>query len=171
MRMFFALPCPASVVARVVAWRKEQGMDGRLVPPENLHMTLAFLGEILEEQIDALMALGDHIPFEPCTVVLDRVERWHQGLISMIASQTPVPLVSLVDDLNLGLKSLGVPLDRRPFVPHLTAARKSRYRPNGLLSLAWPVERFALFVSESSQGSVQYRALKEWTVAEGSPGE
>jgi 2'-5' RNA ligase len=161
MRLFFALPCPPAVAARVTAWRKEQGVDGRLIPAANLHMTLAFLGEVPVERLETLTALGDELQLEPCTVVLDRVERWHQGLISVIASETPVPLASFIKELNQGLMGLGFSIDRSPFVPHMTAARKSRQRPLDFPSLEWPVERFALLVSENIEGGVQYRALKE----------
>ena len=47
LRLFVALPLPADTVELLVAWQARElaGLDGtRLVPAENLHVTLAFLG-------------------------------------------------------------------------------------------------------------------------------
>jgi RNA 2',3'-cyclic 3'-phosphodiesterase len=47
LRLFVALPLPAAAVELLVAWQARElaGLDGtRLVPAENLHVTLAFLG-------------------------------------------------------------------------------------------------------------------------------
>jgi 2'-5' RNA ligase len=162
MRLFYAVPCSSAATTQVLAWRKEQRMDGRLVPAANLHMTLAFLGEIPPEHIEALLTLGSELHLDQCTVVLDRAERWHQGLISLVASVTPAPLAVLVNDLNKALKPLGIKVDRRPFVPHLTVARKTRHHPHALPAIEWVIDRFGLYVSESLKGQVAYRILKEW---------
>ncbi|MGZ4381947.1 MAG: RNA 2',3'-cyclic phosphodiesterase [Gaiellaceae bacterium] len=54
-RLFLALRLPDHTVERLVAWQRELP-DGafRLVPPENLHVTLAFLGARPEAEIPAI---------------------------------------------------------------------------------------------------------------------
>ena len=44
LRLFLALQLPADVVERLAAWQAAELPRGRLVPPEHLHVTLAFLG-------------------------------------------------------------------------------------------------------------------------------
>jgi 2'-5' RNA ligase len=44
IRLFCALRLPDRVVDRLVPWQDAHLRGGRIVPPENLHVTLAFLG-------------------------------------------------------------------------------------------------------------------------------
>lgn len=57
MRVFFALPVPATAAARLLAWRGAVGRelpDARLIPPANLHVTLDFIGEVDEAEAGRL---------------------------------------------------------------------------------------------------------------------
>lgn len=62
LRLFFALPCPPEQAADICAWREDQALDGRIVPQDNLHLTLAFLGAQPREHLDALLQM-----LQPCT--------------------------------------------------------------------------------------------------------
>ncbi len=57
LRLFLALPLPSDARERLVAWQAA-AFDGvpdvRVVPPENLHITLVFLGERPVEELDAI---------------------------------------------------------------------------------------------------------------------
>jgi 2'-5' RNA ligase len=44
IRLFCALRLPDDVLDRLVEWQLEHLRGGRIVPPDNLHVTLAFLG-------------------------------------------------------------------------------------------------------------------------------
>ncbi len=44
LRLFCALRLPDDTLGRLVRWQHEHLRAGRIVPPENLHVTLAFLG-------------------------------------------------------------------------------------------------------------------------------
>lgn len=44
LRLFCALRLPAETVAAVAAWQARELRGGRIVPADNLHLTLAFLG-------------------------------------------------------------------------------------------------------------------------------
>lgn len=46
LRLFCGLRVPGEVVDRVTAWQARELRGGRIVPPENLHLTLAFLGSL-----------------------------------------------------------------------------------------------------------------------------
>src|SRR3954452_9938991 len=55
VRLFCALTLPADALERVVEGQKAVPPgDFRLVPPENLHVTLAFLGPRRERELDAI---------------------------------------------------------------------------------------------------------------------
>ncbi|MBF3346235.1 RNA 2',3'-cyclic phosphodiesterase, partial [Pseudomonas aeruginosa] len=46
LRLFFALPCPPPLAERIGRWRDDRPLPGRQVATANLHLTLAFLGQV-----------------------------------------------------------------------------------------------------------------------------
>lgn len=57
MRVFLGCPIPPDVANEMAAWASRELPDTavRLVPPENLHVTLAFFGEVSVEQALAMI--------------------------------------------------------------------------------------------------------------------
>ena len=72
MRLFIALPAPEHVrqaLEETQAALKKAGVRGRFTPPENLHLTLAFLGNVADpapaiEATDAEPAEAEVSPAE-----------------------------------------------------------------------------------------------------------
>jgi 2'-5' RNA ligase len=54
LRLFCGLSLPADVVDRLVPWQLRELRTGRIVPPENLHITLAFLGSQAAGDLEAI---------------------------------------------------------------------------------------------------------------------
>ena len=61
MRAFIALEMPEEFIdaARAMARSLEGVADGRFIPAQNYHLTLAFLGEIGEQEVRGAMAAMD----------------------------------------------------------------------------------------------------------------
>lgn len=58
LRLFFAIPCSPQLARDIVDWRDRNPLEGKPVAPENLHLTLAFLGSQPRGQVEALAALA-----------------------------------------------------------------------------------------------------------------
>jgi 2'-5' RNA ligase len=127
MRDFIAIDLPAPV--RSALGRVQSALSfGRAVDDEQLHLTLAFLGEQPDDAIeaahDALSAL--RIP---------AFELHLQGLGSFggdvlwAGLRDPAPVVALHDRLVPALHGAGIVLERRRFRPHVTLARFDRADP------------------------------------------
>ena len=58
LRLFFALPCPPPLAATICAWREREAPGGRPVDAANLHLTLAFLGDVAVSRLAALEAVA-----------------------------------------------------------------------------------------------------------------
>jgi 2'-5' RNA ligase len=56
LRLFCGLRVPGEVVEHVAAWQARELRGGRIVPPENLHLTLAFLGSRAADDASAVAA-------------------------------------------------------------------------------------------------------------------
>jgi 2'-5' RNA ligase len=166
-RLFFALWPADSVRAALmrVAGEAISRGGGRAVPPDNLHVTLAFLGEIPAERMAAVCAVGDGLKFEPFTLVLNRVEHWvTQSLLCATVDRHPASTGAFVQALNQRMRSLGFVPTYGDWRAHATLAREVTQRQfsNFIEPIEWRVEDFVLVRSEPSPEGQRYTILKRW---------
>ncbi|MCQ4325847.1 RNA 2',3'-cyclic phosphodiesterase [Stutzerimonas stutzeri] len=163
LRLFFALPCPVEQAAAICAWRDERELEGRPVPRANLHLTLAFLGAQPVDHLQALLELGATVQAPAFQLNLDRLATLGKGFVCLQPSATPLALEYLVAALNERLAALGVVLDSRPFLPHLTLTRQARGRPHGPApTFGWRAEHFVLYQSQNTPDGVRYLEQGRW---------
>lgn len=139
--------------------------DGHLLHGDDLHITLAFLGQLSEVQRGCLLAAADQISFAPFELQLDRLDLWRRpGILWCGPSTTPPELQRLVGQLQQGLEQCGLALEKRPYTPHVTLARKARRLPDLLIPepICWPVRGFVLATSADGQGPRRYQVIKKW---------
>jgi RNA 2',3'-cyclic 3'-phosphodiesterase len=128
MRLFVALDVPDAAVQhleRAVAQVRERHREPRWVPCDRWHVTLAFLGEVGEPQLD------------PLSERLERAARRHGGFSLSFAGAGRfgnrvvwvglrgdiTPLARLAASVAAAARRAGVPVDDRPHRPHVTLAR------------------------------------------------
>ena len=99
----------------------DRGVRGNFTSEENLHLTLAFIGEYpdAETVMDALSG----VTFTPFALALDGIGRfgdlWWAGLRENAA------LTAVVRRIRRALAASGIPFDRKRFSPHITLIRKA----------------------------------------------
>lgn len=131
-RTFIALELDDSLrrfLSNVIHQMAQRLPDIRWVDPAEIHLTLAFLGELSDEQLAAAMqaagaASHQVTPFElrlkePGIFGSTRQPR----VIWMGIEETSGTLTQLHKALNRELEQRGFEVDTRPFSPHLTLAR------------------------------------------------
>lgn len=167
-RLFFALWPDAALQARLAAWARGAAGQGRAMRRENIHLTLAFLGETPAARIPDLAALARGIEFPPIRLELDRVGYWkHNRIVWCGAERDPPALTALVDALRNGLDAAAIAYDHKPFVSHLTLLRNAP----GLQqvppweTLVWEARDFALVQSATIDGRVTYPVLQRFPAA------
>jgi 2'-5' RNA ligase len=127
-RLFVALDLPEVLREGIVAWGRRELYDPalRVVRPESLHVTLAFLGYRPEKEIDALgdVVQGLRSP-APTIALADPVAKPSLRRARLFAlpatSSVAVTLQSELEEALVG-KRLYKP-EKRPFWPHVTVAR------------------------------------------------
>ena len=129
MRLFFGLSLPDEIrrAAQERALLLCESTPGRYVPPENYHITLAFLGDVPEERLrdahDVLARCIRDVPSPRIALGDTGYFGRAQNAILIIRAHAQPALDSLHERLVRELQSAGLPADPGPFSPHITLAR------------------------------------------------
>lgn len=167
--MFFALWPDATARAALAKLAADVvGNAGGRAPTEaNLHLTLAFVGEVAADRQEALRAAGCDAAatIAPFTLALDRLGVFRDAGIAWIGTdEAPQELTGLAARLARELGTRGFAVDRRPYAPHLTLARKCRAPSHDIVAprVAWDVRELALVESALRPGGSVYRIESRW---------
>ena len=163
-RLFIALFPDSAVREELAAWRDAWTWPRAATPVKTvrLHVTLHFLGDVAQEHIAQLAdAIG--APFTPFTLRLTRAVLWPHGLAVLEPAAIPDPLLTLHTSLAGAVRDLALPVDERPFRPHVTLARRanSATPPGSEREVTWLVSRFALMASTLGTDGA-YTLLREY---------
>lgn len=174
-RVFFALWPAAPVAKRLhdLGGEAHALCAGRQMRRDTLHMTLAFIGDVSQERLPALLAVGDRVGAEAFTLALDRFAGWrHNRIVWVGAHETPPPLAALVGRLSAELAAAGFPVEQRRFAPHITLLRNARAAlPERIIEpIVWRVDGFALMESQRCEDGAHYAPIRTWTVSDGTGG-
>jgi 2'-5' RNA ligase len=100
--------------------------DLRLVPLENIHITLEFLGNIHPSLVDEISRIMQAIKIEPFSLEIKGVGIFNPKFIRVIwigSGEGGNNTISLAKDLRKRLKTLGIRITKKRFTPHATIAR------------------------------------------------
>ena len=136
MRLFVALEIPSEVrenLAALLKTLRAVSPQTRWVRPENLHVTLKFIGEVPETKLAAIRsALGSVRTDRAITLDFRRLGFFpndkHPRVFWAGIEASP-NLKTLAADIDNGTEKPGIPSEQRTFSPHLTLAR---FEPPGL---------------------------------------
>ena len=103
----------------------------KLVEPQNLHITLRFLGEVEEELVRAIVGVLEEVEFNAFDIRLVGVGAFPSSrrprVIWIGVERGYEDMVELSRKVNSALARLRIPKPREEFVPHLTIARVKGY--------------------------------------------
>ncbi|MCP5085249.1 MAG: RNA 2',3'-cyclic phosphodiesterase [Rhodobacteraceae bacterium] len=177
MRIFLAIPLPSHIIAALESLQAALPA-GRLVPAENLHLTLAFLDEqpqaVAADLHEALSVLSPG-GFGLSLCGLDTFGGNHPKLLITGVKQS-APLIRLHKEIRKAARSVGIQLRRETFRPHVTLARFSRTTPPhesqrlagflaanaGFSRPAFPAECFCLYRSTLLPTGARHEVLIEY---------
>ena len=166
-RLFFALWPDRTVRGALAAYARDLQREcrGKRVPPQNLHATLAFIGNTSAEKLDAIRAAAAKVAVPAFDLRIDRPGYWQHNTIAWAGCETvPADLQRLADELRAALVSADVKFDDKPFVPHVTLLRKAN-RPQrfpSLVPIAWCARSFVLVRSNPQTDGTAYEVIGTW---------
>lgn len=125
LRLFCGLRLPDDVLERIAAWQADHLREGRIVPPEHLHVTLAFLGGRPAAELPAIAAALDTAAREAEEIVFTARRFRETRSVGMLVLDDPTGEAGrLAGHLFDGLEALGVyERERRTWLPHVTVLR------------------------------------------------
>lgn len=166
MRSFVGINLPSNESIALMV-KRIRGL-GKVVNPQNLHLTLKFLGEISEvdEIIDAL----DRIQIERFSITISGMGAFpseKRGRILFVKGHPEEPLKKLAEEVDSSTR--GIRLDH-PFTPHITVLRARKINDfSSLIStyrdfdfFTHSVEHFTLFQSTLTPNGPIYTELKKF---------
>jgi 2'-5' RNA ligase len=181
IRTFIALELPPAVIsllAKVQEYLKSKRLRAKWVRPENIHLTLKFLGNIDPGDTDkiggAMMdAVDDAAVFQLVAEGLGVFPGIKRPRVIWVGLRGQIQLLfALQRALEENLAALGFKKDKRPFKGHLTLGRfKQTVDPNtirqiigeyeNLYSEAFTARRIILFKSDLKPTGAVYSQLQQ----------
>lgn len=166
-RVFFALwPDEAAREALTAAAHDGVALcGGRRMRSDSLHVTLAFIGAVSADQLEALHAAAADVRVAPFEAVFDHLGFWpHNRIIWAGCSVLPSRQRRLLECLSSALVTAGFPVERRTHFSHVTLARNAGCASVPVLGspIRWLVAEFTLVESSLQPSGACYRVLKRW---------
>ena len=124
MRLFIAIQFDEHIIRELCRYQadlKSEGVSGNYSRRENLHITLAFIGEYGNPD-DVLEAM-EEVEFRPFEIKLDGIGQFGDIFWAGIANDPG--LEAYVKRLRRQLAAQNIPFDKKRFSPHITLIRKA----------------------------------------------
>jgi 2'-5' RNA ligase len=188
MRLFLAIELPDDARAHLVDVQRRLSSEiakASWTKPENLHLTLKFLGEVDEKRADALVESLSKIAVDGAiALAAERVVCFPpRGPVRIVAAAlggTVAPLLALHQAIEQRCAFLGFEREGRAYAPHVTLGRArptlppaTRDRAAATTDGAWPgprfvVGEFVLMESRLKPTGAEYHVAERFVVG-GSP--
>lgn len=164
LRLFIAIPLDGALRAAVQSVQddfRRCGVRGNYTKAENLHLTLAFIGE--HPDADGVLEVLDAVPFAPFELRLEGIGAF--GDLWWLGIQRSAALEAYVRRLRRALAAAGIPFDRKRFSPHITLVRRADRDGRDMPGFAVPeagmrVEHIALMRSDRGRDGMIYTEIE-----------
>ena len=164
MRLFISVNLSEKMkkeLSSVILDMKRSGAKANYTIPENMHLTLAFIGET--DRINDILEALDELTFSAFKIRLNGFG--HFGSLYWVGLEEQPDLYMLVKKIRGRLDAHNIPYDRKAFKAHITVARRvESVRPVRVMNpnASMEVRSFSLMKSERIRGRMKYTELAVW---------
>ena len=141
----------------------ENKIRGNYSKLSNLHMTLAFLGEVSEDKVPLLKKIIKGINIDINELHLSKIAKLRDVLVCEVEKNDK--LEKIYNDLFKALKASGFNIDNREWHPHVTLVRKVENGDKYLnvdMNIVSYFDKITLFESKRIDNELVYIDLGEW---------
>ena len=167
MRLFVAIDFPPEIkdaLASVITSLKAQGASANFTRRENMHLTLAFIGET--PRVAEAKAALEAVRALPFRVALEGSGCF--GDLLWIGARRDPDMQRLAEKARDALRGAGFQIDPKPFKPHVTVARRLVCAGKPAVDVprvSAPVTEFVLMRSDRIDGRLVYTPVKRYALA------
>ena len=165
-RVFFALwpeQATRQEISRVFKKSPQSSQPGQSFRASNLHLTLAFPGNVSTDQLDCYIEAARKLKSASFDLELNSFGYFKQARVFWLGPTTiPTALSRLQSNLIKALTHCGYQPESQLFTPHITLMRKTELvnAPVCDSSILWKVNQFVLLESIQTSDGVIYQPLK-----------
>ena len=140
---------------------RRMAVRGNYTPAENLHLTLAFIGEY--DDPDKVLEALEAVSFQPFRISLDRTGCF--GDLHWAGIADSPQLENLVKQIRHALADAGIPFDKKRFRAHITFLRRATFLRGaktpfpGIKTANMLVEEIALMCSTRGKHGMIYTKI------------
>ena len=127
MRLFIAINFNNGIKSGLIALRDElrsRSERGNFTRDENLHLTLAFIGEVNPKKVDKIKVIMETVTFAPFAASVERLGTFSRGTLWWAGLREDKPLMDLQHEIEHKLTLCGFEMDGRKYSPHITLGRE-----------------------------------------------
>lgn len=139
---------------------RDNGVRGNFTLPENLHLTLAFIGET--DRVDDIKAAVKEVAFEPFEIKTGRLGCFNgRSKVIWLGIDGEKKLKAITAELRKNLDIRGIDYAKGRFQPHITLVRQPSDMPLDIdiESANMTVKEISVMKSERISGRLVYTAL------------
>ena len=139
---------------------RDNGVRGNFTLPENLHLTLAFIGET--DRVDDIKAAVKEVVFEPFEIKTGRLGCFNgRSKVIWLGIDGEKKLKAITAELRKNLDIRGIDYAKGRFQPHITLVRQPSDMPFDIdiESANMTVKEISIMKSERISGRLVYTAL------------
>jgi len=124
MGLFLGLPIPSELVLALTSLARAIELPkGRWTAPENMHLTLVFLGEVAEPTLPHIERELSELNFAPFPLKLTSLDTFPLAGVLFAEIDPTRPLLQLQAKVAACMSRCGFAPEDRPYHPHITLAR------------------------------------------------
>ena len=183
LRLFIAIELPSNIIdglRNVQEELKDKSNKPSWAKPENIHLTLKFLGDTETGKIESMVNIlegiaGKSFSFEISVKGVGTFPAAGNPRVIWVGIEENKDMLQLYNNIEEGLATLGFEKERRDFKPHLTLGRikflndraglkRGLEKVAGLNLARFAVAGFALFKSTLTPEGAIHTKLKEYTL-------
>ncbi len=163
MRIFIAIRFTKAFKSSILDAQdglREYGVRGNYTQPENLHLTLAFIGET--ERVAEIKAAVDAVKFEPFVIRTGKLGCFNgRSRVLWLGIEGEDKVKTIAQQLRRNLDKCGIDYAKGKFSPHITLVRQPSEMPLDVEveSESMTVSEISVMNSERINGRLVYTVL------------